>query len=73
MKRKREDKPGNFYQFYPTIAAVVAVQSGDKTNAMAVAWNVGLSFDPPLFGILVALKRYTHELIMKIKLRSLSR
>jgi len=68
MKRKRENKPVNFYQFYPTLAAVVAVRSGNKTNAMAVAWHVGLSFDPPLFGILVALKRYTHDLINEIKL-----
>ena len=67
MKKIRENKPSNFYQFYPTLASVVAVRSGKKTNAMAVAWHVGLSFDPPLFGILVALKRYTHDLIMKAK------
>ena len=64
---KSEDKITNFYHFYPKIASVVVVKSKDRLNAMAVAWNVGISSSPPLFGILIAPKRYTHELIIEAK------
>jgi len=60
-----EAKPSKFYHFYPSVTAVVVVRYGDVTNGMAVAWNMGLSSNPPLFGVLIAPKRYTHELIEK--------
>jgi flavin reductase (DIM6/NTAB) family NADH-FMN oxidoreductase RutF len=60
-----EDKPTKFYHFYPAVTAVVVVKYQDKVNGMAVAWNTGLSSNPPLFGLLIAPKRYTHELIEK--------
>lgn len=60
-----EDKPAKFYHFYPAVVAVVVVKYQDIVNGMAVAWNTGLSSNPPLFGLLIAPKRYTHELIEK--------
>ncbi|HEY4716528.1 MAG TPA: flavin reductase family protein [bacterium] len=61
------DRPDKFYHYYPTVAAIVVVKYQDNINAMSVAWNMGLSSNPPLYGILVAPKRYTHELIEKAK------
>ncbi len=60
-----DEKPTKFYHFYPAVTAVVVVKYQDVINGMAVAWNTGLSSDPPLFGLLIAPKRYTHELIQK--------
>lgn len=60
-----DEKIEKFYHFYPAVTAVVVVKYEDKINGMAVAWNTGLSSNPPLFGLLLAPKRYTHELIEK--------
>ncbi len=55
----------NFYQFYPCLVTLVGAQQGEKINYMAAAWNVGLSFHPPLFGVAIAPQRYTHGMIAK--------
>jgi flavin reductase (DIM6/NTAB) family NADH-FMN oxidoreductase RutF len=49
--------------FYPYTVALVGAKARNKTNFMTCAWHTALSFDPPLFGILVAKKRLTHEII----------
>jgi flavin reductase (DIM6/NTAB) family NADH-FMN oxidoreductase RutF len=36
-----------------------------KPNIITVAWSLPLSVNPPLVGISIALKRYSHELIQK--------
>lgn len=60
-----EDSPSKFYHFYPAVTAVVVVEHQGRINGMAVAWNTGLSSKPPLFGLLIAPKRLTHEMIEK--------
>ncbi|MFQ6606622.1 MAG: flavin reductase family protein [Fidelibacterota bacterium] len=55
----------NFYHFYPCLVTLVGAQQGAKINYMAAAWNVGLSFHPPLFGVAIAPQRYTHGMIVK--------
>lgn len=62
-----EDKPSKFYHFYPSVTAIVVVKYGEQVNGMSVAWNMGLSSNPPLFGLLIAPKRLTHEMIEKAK------
>jgi flavin reductase (DIM6/NTAB) family NADH-FMN oxidoreductase RutF len=52
-----------FQYFYPYTVAVVGAQIGDRANYMSCAWHTALSFEPPLFGILVAKKRLTHRFI----------
>ena len=52
-----------FQYFYPYTVALVGAKTGEHTNFMACAWHTALSFDPPLFGILVAKKRLTHRVI----------
>ncbi len=56
-----------FQYFYPYTVAVVGAQAGDRANFMSCAWHTALSFDPPLFGILVAKKRHTYDLISEAK------
>ncbi|PJH75983.1 MAG: flavin reductase, partial [Anaerolineae bacterium CG_4_9_14_0_8_um_filter_58_9] len=50
--------------FYPAVAAVVTVRSGERMNAMACAWHSALSFTPPLYGVLISSKRFSYQLII---------
>jgi flavin reductase (DIM6/NTAB) family NADH-FMN oxidoreductase RutF len=52
-----------FQYFYPYTVAVVGARVEEETNYMSCAWHTALSFDPPLFGILVSAKRRTHGFI----------
>lgn len=56
-----------FQYFYPYTVAVVGAQVKDRANFMSCAWHTALSFDPPLFGILVAKKRRTYDFISEAK------
>jgi flavin reductase (DIM6/NTAB) family NADH-FMN oxidoreductase RutF len=38
-----------------------------KPNIITIAWEVPLSINPPMVGILVATRRYSHELIERAK------
>ncbi|MDD5312666.1 MAG: flavin reductase family protein [Dehalococcoidia bacterium] len=58
---------GAFYQHYPRVAAIVTASSGGRKNAMAVAWHSSISFKPPVYGISIAPKRYTYQLISESK------
>ena len=53
----------NFQYFYPYTVNIVGAQTDDRLNYMACAWHTALSFDPPLFGVLISKKRLTHEVI----------
>jgi len=57
------DKPRHFNHFYPAVPAVIGVEAGGRVNFMPAVWNVGLSFDPPLFGVGVSPKRFSHGLL----------
>jgi flavin reductase (DIM6/NTAB) family NADH-FMN oxidoreductase RutF len=54
---------GKFYHHYPRIATILTVNSEGKKNAMAAAWHSAISYDPPLYGVAVATKRYTYQMI----------
>jgi flavin reductase (DIM6/NTAB) family NADH-FMN oxidoreductase RutF len=66
LKDVAEDA-GAFYQHYPRLAAIVTVINEGRKNAMAVAWHCSISFKPPLYGIAVAPKRYSYNMIMQSK------
>ena len=53
--------------FYPYTVALVGAKTAERTNFMACAWHTALSFDPPLFGVLVAKKRLTHQVITQAR------
>ncbi|MCJ7580180.1 MAG: flavin reductase family protein [Candidatus Aminicenantes bacterium] len=57
----------NFQYFYPYTVNIVGAQSGDQINYMACAWHTALSFDPPLFGVLISKKRRTHQVISQAR------
>ena len=54
---------GAYYHHYPRTAAIVTVSHEGRRNAMAVAWHCPVSFNPPLYGISVAPKRFTYNMI----------
>lgn len=54
-----------FYQYafpMPTVLVTCKNESG-KTNIITIAWHTTLSKNPPLYGISVSPKRYSHDLI----------
>jgi flavin reductase (DIM6/NTAB) family NADH-FMN oxidoreductase RutF len=51
---------------YPRLTVLVSAGM-KRPNAMAVAWNTPLSHTPPLVGVAVSPKRYTHSLIKEDK------
>jgi flavin reductase (DIM6/NTAB) family NADH-FMN oxidoreductase RutF len=65
MPRIRTTSVGEFYQHYPKVAAILTVNANGKKNAMAAAWHSAISFKPPLYGVAVAPKRYTYQLIVE--------
>ena len=58
---------GAFSQHYPRVAVIVTAQAKGKANAMAVAWHLVISVNPPLYGVSIAPKRFTYELIADSK------
>jgi flavin reductase (DIM6/NTAB) family NADH-FMN oxidoreductase RutF len=56
-----------FQYFYPYTVALIGAKSGERTNFMSCAWHTALSFDPPLFGVLISKKRFTHQVVAKAK------
>jgi len=56
---------GEFYHHSPAVAAVVTARVGEKANAMAAAWHSALSFEPPLYGVAISPKRFTHDLLLE--------
>lgn len=65
-------KPEDLKKFYtyasPKSAILVtAVDEAGRPNIITLAWHSPVSIDPPLYGISISPKRYTHELIEKTK------
>ena len=58
---------GAFSQHYPKLAAIVTAQANGRENAMAVAWHTSISAKPPLYGVSIAAKRFTYQLIADSK------
>lgn len=56
-----------FQYFYPYTVALVGARTETQTNFMSCAWHTALSFEPPLFGVLISKKRFTHKLISEAR------
>lgn len=65
MAKIRAEHAGGFYHFYPKLATVVTVQSAEKRNALAIAWGCPISREPPIYGVSISPKRYSHGLILE--------
>ena len=58
-----------FYQYaFPMQTALVTCNNEKrKTNIITIAWHTPISTKPPLYGISISPKRYSHDLIKKNK------
>lgn len=61
--RKFATQFGRFYRYFPMSVTVISVKYHNTENLMPAVWNSPLSFDPPLFGVSISPKRFTHELV----------
>jgi flavin reductase (DIM6/NTAB) family NADH-FMN oxidoreductase RutF len=52
---------------YPMRIVIISCAYEDKSNWMPATWCFPLSAEPAIFGVCVAKKRYTYELIHKSK------
>ena len=57
----------HFQYFYPYTVAIVGAKFKEKINFMSAAWHTPLSFNPPLFGVLISKKRFSHQIISQAK------
>ncbi|MFH1602633.1 MAG: flavin reductase family protein [Pseudomonadota bacterium] len=53
-----------YYYHYPAVATIVTSHADGNDNAMAVAWHTAISREPPIYGVSISPKRYTHGLIV---------
>jgi flavin reductase (DIM6/NTAB) family NADH-FMN oxidoreductase RutF len=67
----KSDVPGAkaYRLIYPRPVVLVSCMDPEtaRPNIITIAWSVPLSINPPLVGILVAPRRYSHELIERSK------
>ena len=56
---------GKFSQHYPKVAVIVTASAQDRDAAMTAGWHSSISLKPPLYGIAIAPKRFTYQLITK--------
>jgi len=52
---------------YPMRVVLITANNEGKENIMPAAWCYPLSAEPPIFGVAIAKKRFTYELIHKSK------
>jgi len=65
--KKIKTRFAKFQYFYPYTVSLIGATVQGKTNFMSCAWHTALSFDPPLFGVLISKKRFTHHVIADAK------
>lgn len=67
MAKVSMEGAGKYSHHYPRVATIVTTHVGGKDNCMAAAWHSSISVNPPLFGVSIAPKRFTLELILEAK------
>jgi flavin reductase (DIM6/NTAB) family NADH-FMN oxidoreductase RutF len=63
MPRIAFDDVGKFSHHYPKVAVIVTASTRGKDDAMTAAWHSSISLRPPLYGVAVAPKRFTYQLV----------
>lgn len=66
-EKNKLSKYNKIYFSYPNNVTLVLTKFGKKINLMPASWQTPLSYSPPLFGVLISPKRYTHNLLLKSK------
>jgi len=54
---------GKFSHHYPKVAVIITASAQGRDDAMTAAWHSSISLKPPLYGIAIASKRFTYQLI----------
>jgi flavin reductase (DIM6/NTAB) family NADH-FMN oxidoreductase RutF len=67
VKRPISDLNNSYRYLYPRPTILVSSGTIQKPNALAIAWSCPLSVNPPLIGVSITSKRYSHELISQYK------
>ncbi len=65
MKEKIRFNFRRLYASYPRSAVVATSYDGERKTAMSLVWHTPLSFDPPIYSISVAPKRFSHDVILR--------
>ena len=65
MALKSIEGIGGYTHHYPKVALIVTSRARGRDDAMAVAWHSSISLNPPLYGVSIAAKRYSYELILE--------
>jgi flavin reductase (DIM6/NTAB) family NADH-FMN oxidoreductase RutF len=63
MRKVVTEDVGKFHLHYPKVAVIVTASARGKDAAMTAAWHSSISLKPPLYGVSVAPKRFTYQLI----------
>ena len=64
MAKVVSEDTGEFYSHNPRLVCIVTAQAKGKSNAMAAAWHLPISFSPPIYGVAISPKRSTYQLII---------
>lgn len=67
MKRPISDLSTAYRYLYPRLTVLVSSGTLQTPNALTIAWSCPLSVNPPLIGVLITKKRYSHEIIQRHK------
>lgn len=65
--KKTTTNPEKLYFTYPNTVAVICTKDRDQVYVMPAVWQIPLSHSPPIFGVLVSPKRFTHQKIFEAK------
>ncbi|MHA1973590.1 MAG: flavin reductase family protein [Candidatus Hodarchaeales archaeon] len=67
MKTSIKDLKNAYRYLYPRLTVIVSCGTMESPNALTIAWSTPLSMNPPLIGVSIAEKRYSHKIISKGK------
>ncbi len=67
MKHKISDLSTAYRYLYPRLTVLVSSGTLQKSNALTIAWSCPLSANPPLIGVSITKKRYSHGIIRRYK------
>jgi len=67
MPKLVTENVGKFNYHYPKTAVIITASSRGKDGAMAAAWHSSISVHPPIYGVSISPKRFTHQLITESK------
>ena len=63
MAKVISENGGDFDYHFPRLVTIVTAQDKGKENAMTVGFHQPVSFNPPIYAVSIAPKRFTYQLI----------